>query len=116
MTPEPTAGARWLQTRPSDLVAETLSDETLVIDTVSGVFFSLRGVASVFWSMLAGTATTDELRVAVRERFADAHDRYRRRRLRRLPRGRRPRGGERRGPGGCATADGPGPTRTSRRR
>ena len=72
MTHEPTAGDRWLQTRPGDLVAETLSDETLVIDTVSGVFFSLRGVASVLWSMLQGTATNDELRAAVRERFTDA--------------------------------------------
>ena len=42
--PEPTAGASWFRARTTDLVAETLSDETLVIDTASGVFFSLRGV------------------------------------------------------------------------
>jgi coenzyme PQQ synthesis protein D (PqqD) len=71
VTPEPTAGGRWLQTRPHDLVAETLSDETLVIDTVSGVFFSLRGVASALWSMLSTPTTDDDLRTAVRERFAD---------------------------------------------
>ncbi len=72
MTTDPTDDIRWLQTRPSDLVAETLSDETLVIDTASGVFFSLRGVASVLWSMLAGTASNTELRAAVADRFPDA--------------------------------------------
>jgi hypothetical protein len=71
LTTDATAGARWLQIRPSDLVAETLSDETLVIDTASGVFFSLRGVASGLWSMLATTASDAELRDAVREEFAD---------------------------------------------
>jgi len=72
VTPEPTGGDRWLQTRPADLVAETLSDETLVIDTATGVFFSLRGVASVLWSLLERTAEHEELRAAVRERFTDA--------------------------------------------
>lgn len=62
---------RWLQSRPSDLVAETLSDETLVIDTASGVFFSLRGVACVLWSMVSETASTAELRAAVAEHFPD---------------------------------------------
>lgn len=77
MTSEPTPGAptpdaRWLQTRRADLVAETLSDETLVIDTATGVFFSLRGVASGLWAMLEQTAGDEELRAAVRDRFADA--------------------------------------------
>ena len=72
MTSDPTPAARWFQTRPTDLVAETLSDETLVIDTASGVFFSLRGVASVLWSMVAQTASDTELRAAVRDHFADA--------------------------------------------
>ena len=72
MTTDPTVDDRWLQIRSSDLVAETLSDETLVIDTSNGVFFSLRGVASALWSMLTETASTAELRAAVREQFADA--------------------------------------------
>jgi hypothetical protein len=72
VTPDPTPGARWFQTRRTDLVAETLSDETLVIDTASGVFFSLRGVASGVWSLLEHTASDAELRAAVRDHFADA--------------------------------------------
>lgn len=67
----PDTGDRWLRTRPSDLVAETLSDETLVIDTASGVFFSLRGVASALWAMLEGSAREAELRDAVTSRFPD---------------------------------------------
>jgi hypothetical protein len=59
----------WLRTRPDNVIAETLSDETLVIDTVSGVFFSLRGVASAVWSMLAGTATAIEVQAAVAARY-----------------------------------------------
>jgi hypothetical protein len=72
LTTEPPAAVRWLRTRPSDLVAETLSDETLVIDTATGVFFSLRGVASALWSMLEGIASDAELRAAVRDQFADS--------------------------------------------
>lgn len=72
MSTDSSAGTRWLRTRPSDLVAETLADETLVIDTASGVFFSLRGVASVLWSMLEGTASDVELRAVLHDRFADA--------------------------------------------
>jgi hypothetical protein len=74
VTSEPTPGARWLQTRPADLVAETLSDETLVIDTATGVFFSLRGVSSGLWAMLEQTAGDEELRRAVRDHFPDARD------------------------------------------
>src|SRR3954462_15327800 len=70
--PEPTAGARWFRARTTDLVAETLSDGTLVIDTASGVFFSLRGVASGVWSMLEHTASDAELRAAVRDHFTDS--------------------------------------------
>jgi hypothetical protein len=72
LTTESPAAVRWLRTRPSDLVAETLSDETLVIDTATGVFFSFRGVASVLWSMLEGIASDAELRAAVRDQFADS--------------------------------------------
>lgn len=69
-TTPPAAVRRW-RTRPGDLVAETLSDETLVIDTTSGVFFSLRGVASSLWAMLEPGATAAELQGAVVERFGD---------------------------------------------
>jgi hypothetical protein len=71
---DPSADDRRLHTRDTDLVAETLSDETLVIDTASGVFFSLRGVASVLWAMLAYPTSEGELRAAVREHFTDARD------------------------------------------
>jgi hypothetical protein len=71
---DPSADGRWLRTRGTDLVAETLSDETLVIDTASGVFFSLRGVASVLWAMLQHPTSEGELRAAVRAHFADARD------------------------------------------
>jgi hypothetical protein len=71
---DPSAGGRWLRTRDADLVAETLSDETLVIDTASGVFFSLRGVASVLWTMLQHPTAEDELRAAVRDHFTGACD------------------------------------------
>jgi hypothetical protein len=62
---------RSLRTRRSDLVAETLSDETLVIDTASGVFFSLRGVASALWALLDTGTSRDELDTAVRDRFGE---------------------------------------------
>lgn len=63
------AETRWLQTRRDDLISETLADETLVIDTATGVFFSLRGVASAAWWMLDGMATVSELRAAVIDRY-----------------------------------------------
>jgi hypothetical protein len=66
---DPSADGRRLRTRESDLVAETLSDETLVIDTASGVFFSLRGVASVLWAMLQHPTSEGALRAAVRDHF-----------------------------------------------
>src|SRR5690349_20493146 len=72
MSHEPSSPASWFVTRPADLVAETLSDETLVIDTASGVFFSLRGVASALWSMLEQTASDEELHAAVRDRSGAA--------------------------------------------
>jgi hypothetical protein len=71
---DPSADGRLLRTRDTDLVAETLSDETLVIDTASGVFFSLRGVASVLWAMLQHPTSERELRAAVHDHFTDARD------------------------------------------
>jgi hypothetical protein len=64
-------GSRRWRTRPTDLVAETLSDETLVIDTASGVFFSLRALASTLWTILERGASAGELHAAVTDRFGE---------------------------------------------
>jgi hypothetical protein len=47
--------------RRADLVSETLDDETMVIDWVSGVFYRIGGVGSAVWSRLGEGATVEEL-------------------------------------------------------
>jgi hypothetical protein len=72
---DPHTDDRWLCARPNDLVSETLSDETLVIDVATGVFFTMRGTGSALWTMLEHTATIAELRQAVTDTFGTpAHD------------------------------------------
>lgn len=67
MTPDD----RLLRPRPGSVIAETMGDETMVIDAETGIFHSLRGVASVLWSLLEGGASTDDLVAAVRGQYPE---------------------------------------------
>ncbi|GMU79567.1 MAG: hypothetical protein AMXMBFR46_23570 [Acidimicrobiia bacterium] len=58
--------------RPGSVIAETIGDETMVIDTESGIFYSLRGVASALWALLEGGATLGALVSVTEGRYPDA--------------------------------------------
>ncbi len=58
--------------RPGSVIAETIGDETMVIDTESGIFYSLRSVASALWTLLEGGATLGALVAVTEGRYPDA--------------------------------------------
>jgi hypothetical protein len=61
-----------LAPRPGSVIAETMGDETMVIDTESGVFFSLRSMASALWCLVEPGATRTALRDAVEEQYPES--------------------------------------------
>ncbi|MCU0268876.1 MAG: PqqD family protein [Acidimicrobiales bacterium] len=50
---------------------DTVDDETMIIDTVTGQLVLLDGIATTLWDHLRATATVDELVEQVRGRFGE---------------------------------------------
>ncbi|MEO6802785.1 MAG: PqqD family protein [Granulicella sp.] len=46
---------------PSHVLAETLNDETVLLDMSNGMYFGLTPVASRFWKLLAAGTARDEI-------------------------------------------------------
>ena len=66
-----------LRPRSGSVIAETIGDETLVIDTEAGCFYSLRGVGAACWVLLERGATASDLdsAIAARDPGVDGVDR-----------------------------------------
>lgn len=60
-----------LRPRPNAVIAETMGTETMVIDTQSGVFYNLGGLASALWVLLESGSSLAALRGAVKARYPD---------------------------------------------
>lgn len=56
---------------PARVISETIDGETIVIDLVSGAYYSLRGSAVPIWELAASGLTRDEI-VGLLERRFDA--------------------------------------------
>ena len=60
---------RWMVNEPT-VVSETVDGETIVIHLESGSYYSLEGVAGVFWSLLQEDGRDEEVLAALRLRYA----------------------------------------------
>jgi hypothetical protein len=49
-------------------------DETLIVDTVSGLYFSLRGCAVDVWSLIEAGASLNEIVCEIDRRYDGAHE------------------------------------------
>ena len=60
-----------LHPRSDAVISETMGGETMVIDTESGVFYSLRGVASAMWLAVESGMSATDLAAALQARYPE---------------------------------------------
>ena len=60
-----------LRPRSDTVISETMGGETMVIDTESGVFYSLRGVASAMWLAVEAGVSAADLATALQAQFPE---------------------------------------------